>query len=115
MSEQNVQSLLTKMLLDNSDQENETVQILDFVKHNSVPITNEQASALFLLQEMGMHDIANYVLNIRTSMSPFKHFTNMVDKMTLANRIKGNAKLDNVLKQDANPGLKLNTEKAARG
>lgn len=110
-----VQDLMTKVLLEQNDSDNDTVQIMEFVRDNAVPINNEQAEAIFLLKELELDDIAEYVQTIRKQMNPFRNFTKMVEMMTLAHRIKGSAKLDNVLKQDANPGINLNTEKAARG
>lgn len=109
-----VQELLSKTLLDNNAEENETVQVLDFLAKNGVPLTNDQAKAMFLLQEFGMSDISNYVINVRQYMTPIKWLFKMVDKMTLADRIKGNAKLGNILKQNANPASGLNTEAAAK-
>jgi hypothetical protein len=106
-----VQSLLNKMLDETNSDDNETLQILEFIRNNGVPITSEQAKAMFLLQEMGMHDIANYTMNVRTLMTPVKKFFEMTDKLTLANRIKGNAKLGSVLKMDKNPAGSLNSDK----
>lgn len=107
-----VQSLLTKMLLDDDSKDNEMLDVLGFIRDNGVPITNQQAKALFLLQEFGLHDIANYTMNVRTMMTPVKKFFEMVSKLTLADRIKGNAKLSNILKANANPANGLNVDKA---
>lgn len=105
-----VQSLLNKMMLEQKNDDNETLQILEFIRDNGVPITSDQAKAMFLLHEYGMPDIANYVLNVRTTMTPVKKFFEMVNKLTLADRIKGNAKLGNVLKMEKNPAGSLQAD-----
>jgi hypothetical protein len=107
-----VQTYLTEMLLDNTSQDNEMLDILHFVRDNGVPLTSEQARGMFLLQEFGMADIANYVKNVRTLLTPFKKILDMVSKLTLADRIKGNAKLSGILKANANPANGLNVDKA---
>ena len=112
---ENVQDLMAKILLDSdSAAENETVQILQFVRENAVPINNDQAEAIFLLKEMGLSDIGDYVEKTRKTMMPFRSIIKFVEVLTMANRIKGTAKLNNVLKQEANPGTTLNFEKAAK-
>lgn len=98
-----VQDLLTKELLESSNDENEMLQLLTFLKDNGVPITNEQASAIYMLQEFGVGDLTSYVLNIRQHMTPTKKYYDLVNKLTLADRIKGNAKLSGILKANANP------------
>jgi hypothetical protein len=108
-----VQSLLTKMLLEQKSDDNETLQVLEFIKDNGVPLTPDQAKGIFLLQEMGMPDIANYVINVRTTMTPIKKFFEIVDKLTLANRIKGTAKLGNILRLDKNPAGGMQADKMA--
>lgn len=111
----NVQDLMSKLLLESNVTENDTVQILDFIRENGVPLNNEQVEACFLLDSMELQDISKYVHKVRKFMLPFKSIIKSFETMTLANRIKGTAKLDNVLKQDANPGLNLNFDKAAKG
>lgn len=110
-----VQDVMTKLLLEQSESDNDTVQIMEFVRDNGVPINNEQAEAILLLNEFGLNDISDYVQKVRVKMNPFRNFTKFLEMMTLAHRIKGSAKLDNVLKQDANPGVNLNFDKAAKG
>lgn len=107
-----VQDLLTKYMLDQTSEDNEMLQILEFVRDNGVPITPEQARGVLILQMYDLGDLANYFLNIRKIMTPFKLFQKMTEKLTLADRIKGNAKLGNILKANANPAGALNTDKA---
>lgn len=107
-----VQTLLNKMLLDDDGSENETIQLLTFTRDNGVPITNDQAAAMFLLNENGMADIANYMMNVRTTMLPLKSIFKMMNISTMADRIKGTMKLSNLMKANANPAGSLNVDKA---
>lgn len=83
---------------DDNKQNNELLEILDFTRINSVPLTDEQVKGMFLLHEFGLKDIAIYVDRIRPKLSPFRFFLRIIEKLTLADRIKGNAKLGNLLK-----------------
>jgi hypothetical protein len=105
-----VQDLMISDLLEEDDdsQGNETVEILEFMKQNGVPLTDYQAMGMFILHESGLSDIANYVLQIRPEMTPIKKYFTTIDKLTLADRIKGNAKLSNILKANANPANATN-------
>lgn len=101
-----VQDIMIQEMLEFDDEvntSNETLELLDFFKHNSVPLTETQTMALFQLQENGLDDVANYIFNIRSHMAKPSFFYKLVDKLTLANRIKGNAKLKDILKANANP------------
>ncbi|MNO48611.1 hypothetical protein D3C76_389490 [compost metagenome] len=97
-----VQDVLIEELLEVND-DNEMIQVLDFVRKNGVPLTQSQAQAAFLLQEYGLSDIPMFAETIRAQMTPVSRFYKMVDKLTLADRIKGNAKLSGLLKANANP------------
>ncbi|MNN89517.1 hypothetical protein D3C81_2073440 [compost metagenome] len=88
------------------------LQILEFVRDNGVPLTPQQARGVMILNMYDLPDLANYFLNVRKIMTPFKLFKQMTEKLTLADRIKGNAKLGNILKANANPAGALNTDKA---
>jgi hypothetical protein len=107
-----VQDLIQKELLTENSDDNETLQIMEFMRDNGVPITNFQASGMFLLRENGIEDLANYVMNVRQHMTPTKKFFELVSKLTLADRIKGNAKLSGILKANANPANALNVDRA---
>lgn len=99
---QTVQETLIADLLESSD-DNEMIQVLEFMRKNGVPMTQSQAVATFLLQESGLDDIANFIQVVRPQMTPTSKYFKMTDKLTLADRIKGNAKLSNLLKANANP------------
>lgn len=104
MTEQlSVQDLMTKELMFETSEDNETLQLLQFMRDEGVPLTNHQAAGLFLLKQNGLSELANYVMNIRRQMTPTKKFFDLVNKLTLADRIKGNAKLSGILKANANP------------
>lgn len=112
-----VQEIMIEDLLESND-DNEMIQVLDFVRKNGVPLTQSQAIGAFMLQECGLSDIAGFVQTIRTQMTPTQKFFKMTDKLTLADRIKGNAKLSNLLKANANPansvGVPMSIEKGLK-
>lgn len=111
------QEFMIEDLLESSD-DNDMLQVLNFVKQNGVPMTQDQARATFLLNEMGLHDLASFVTAVRPSMTPVSRYFRMTDKLTLADRIKGNAKLGNLLKANANPanqqGVPMGIEKGVK-
>lgn len=106
MTRQNtVQDLMISDLLEFNDDsaKNETIEMLDFMKQNGTPLTKDQAQAFFLLQEFQLFDIAQFVNTLRPNVTNPKMYFQTIDKITLADRIKGNAKLSNLLKANANP------------
>lgn len=106
MSEMNVQELIKQELFTDTTEKNDNdmLQILEFMKVNGVPLTQDQTMGMFLLNEMGLGDIAVYANQMRPEMTPTKKYYDMVNKITLADRIKGSARLDKLLKaQVANP------------
>ncbi|MNC30923.1 hypothetical protein D3C81_1001750 [compost metagenome] len=110
-----VQEIMIKELLETGD-DNEMIQALEFVRNQGVPLTNMQAAGQFLLVEAGITDVFTYVTTVRKMMTPVKLYYRLIDKLTLADRIKGNAKLSNLLKANANPangvtGVPLSIEK----
>jgi len=98
-----VQDLIQRELMDSKSEENEMLQLLEFTRDNGVPLTPQQAAAIFILRENEIDDLANYVLHVRTKMTPIRKFFDLISKLTLADRIKGNAKLSGILKANANP------------
>lgn len=83
---------------------NELLELVQHVQNNGVPLTEDQVQANFLLHEMGLGDIAQYSMAIRPQLTPMSVINKLIDKITLADRIKGTAKLGNLLKaQVANP------------
>jgi hypothetical protein len=107
-----VQDLLTDELLNSSS--NETVEILEFIKKNGVPLTDHQVRAVFMLNELELGDIADFALSVRPLLTSTKKYFEIVNKLTLADRIKGNAKLSSILKANANPANAVN-QKGADG
>jgi vancomycin permeability regulator SanA len=99
VKEQTVQDHMTEELLVEDHQGNELVEVMSFFKDNGVPLTNHQAKAIFILQEHGIDDLANYIVNVRRKMTPVKRIYELINKLTLADRIKGNAKLSKILGQ----------------
>lgn len=106
-----VQDLLIKDFLENEeDNSNEMVQILDFTKNNGVPLTKQQVLGFLQLRENGLHDIADYAFSMKKQVTPVRFFFDMVSKITLADRIKGSAKLSHLMKATANPAGTLRPE-----
>ncbi|MCY7487901.1 hypothetical protein [Paenibacillus alvei] len=99
---QTVQDIMTSELLESST-ENEMIEVLDFVRMHGVPLTTYQAQAMYLLQDAGLEDLAVHIASVRSQMTPVKRYYEMTNKLTLADRIKGNAKLGQLLKANANP------------
>jgi hypothetical protein len=78
--------------------DNQLLDLVDYTRIHGVPISEEQAQASFILLENGLGDVAKYAFGLRPSMTPTKKLFDMVNKVTLADRIKGNAKLSNIVK-----------------
>lgn len=105
-----VQDLMIKDLMEEEEekQQNELLELMDFVQVNGVPLTDQQVKGMFFLNECGISDLANYVMAIRPQLTPSKKIFKLIDKLTLADRIKGNAKLGNLLKANmANPSQNI--------
>ena len=77
---------------------NEMLELLYFMQQNGVPLRNEQVKAMFLMQEMGVGDIAKFMVDMKPKVTPFQRFFELINKITLADRIKGNAKLSGLIK-----------------
>ncbi|XNJ14905.1 hypothetical protein H0242_31545 (plasmid) [Bacillus thuringiensis serovar sumiyoshiensis] len=77
---------------------NEMLELLHFMQENGVPLRNEQVKAMFLMQEMGVGDIAKFAVDMKPKVTPFQRFFELINKITLADRIKGNAKLSGLVK-----------------
>lgn len=103
---ENVTELVFKELLEDDIQSepNELLQLLMYYQQNGVPLTEEQVKAMFLLKENGLGDIATFANTVRPSMTKPKFFMKLIEKITLADRIKGNAKLSNLLKANMAAG-----------
>jgi hypothetical protein len=82
----------------NTNTTSDMVELLEFVRVNATPLTNNQVEAMFLLNEFGLEDIARYMNNVRPFVTPKKNYYDMVSKITLADRIKGTAKLKDIMK-----------------
>lgn len=79
-------------------EKNEMLELLHFIKDSGVPLKNEQVEGMFLLQESGVGDIARFMVDIKPKVTPFQRFFELINKITLADRIKGNAKLSGLIK-----------------
>ncbi|HFK1690999.1 hypothetical protein [Bacillus sp. B4-WWTP-NA-D-NA-NA] len=77
---------------------NEMLELLHFMQQNGVPLKSEQVQAMFLMREMGVGDIAKFMVDMKPKVTPFQRFFELINKITLADRIKGNAKLSGLIK-----------------
>jgi hypothetical protein len=99
-----VQELLTQdFFKEENENKNELIEVLEFTRLHGVPLTKEQVRGILILRENGLEDLAIYALNMKSLVTPTRKYFNMVNKLTLADRIKGNAKLSSILKANANP------------
>lgn len=100
-----VQDLFISDLLhvDDDSGSNETVELMEFMRKNATPLTRDQITAMLLLRESGLDDLANYMNAIRPMTVKPNVYYDMINKLTLADKIKGNAKLSHLLKANANP------------
>lgn len=84
---------------------NDVVELLDFLRLHSTPLDNSHIEATFLLRTMSLDgvvdfsDLINHVLTMKQFTASKKDYFKMIDKLTLADRIRGNAKLSTILKQ----------------
>jgi len=108
-----VQDIMIEDLLQTAEEKsNETLDLMNFMRSSGTPLTKEQLQGFMLLEENGLGDIANYVYNARRLVTPVSLYYKILDKLTLADRIKGNAKLSHLLKASANPANGLKPEDA---
>lgn len=101
---QDVYSVLFKEYENNEIQsEGELMQMMNFLKYNGNPFTAEKIEGIYLLNSFNedneFTDLINYLYNVNSETVPVEIYYNMVNKLTLADRLKGNVKLSNVLKQ----------------
>lgn len=104
--------IINEILEDDELKSNETLDLLKFMQYNSTPLTEEQFTAILLLTENGLSDIAQMALNMKFLATPQKTYMSTIEKLTLADRIKGNAKLSHLVKSDglANPAGQLKAQ-----
>lgn len=81
-----------------SSPENEMLEMCYFIQKNGVPLKNQQVEGTFLLTEMGLGDIPKFMMEMKPKVTPFQRFFELINKITLADRIKGNAKLSGLVK-----------------
>ncbi len=108
---ESVQDILIKDFLETDEENsNEMVQLLTFINDNGTPLTKDQIQSFFILHENGLSDIADFVYSLKKRVTPSRLFFDMVAKVTMADRIKGNAKLSHLMKASANPAQNLKPE-----
>jgi hypothetical protein len=112
MTKITVQDFMTKDLFEDDVEEkkNELLELLDFTRLNGVPLTDHQVRAFMILNENGLSDLANYANGVRPMVTPTSKYMKLIDKLTLADRIKGNAKLGKLLENQNNPAGAVNAQ-----
>lgn len=108
--EKTVQDYMQEELLEDDVQHsaNEMLEIMEFMKRTAVPLTEEQVKASFLLHENDLSDIAFYMERQRPKLTPTSIIFKLIDKFTMADRIKGTAKLKDLMKASAsNPSQQV--------
>jgi hypothetical protein len=100
-----VQDLIQREIFEESqNSNNEMLELIEHVQRNGISLTDDQIKAWFLLKENGLEDIAMYMNAVRPMATPVKLIFDLINKITMADRIKGTAKLDKILKaQVASP------------
>lgn len=98
-----VQDVIYKEFYEEEEKEkdtgnNEMLELLYFIQESGVPLKSEQVEAMFLMQEMGVGDIAKFMVDMKPKVTPVQRFFDLINKITLADRIKGNAKLSGLVK-----------------
>lgn len=100
----NAQDAIKAMFEDDTSETNETLQLLNFIKNDGTPLTENQIKAQLLINEFPeLEDINKLMLYHKQHVTPVTLFFKLIDKLTLADRIKGNAKLSHLMKANANP------------
>lgn len=101
--------ILKEILQDEEMKSNETLDLLQFMQYNSTPLTKSQFQAMLLLNENGLDDLSSLMLEMKHLSTPQKTYFSTIEKLTLADRIKGNAKLSHLVKSEgmANPAGQL--------
>lgn len=106
---EDLQEFLFRDLYDDDTNSNyELESLLNFIRLNTVVLSVEQIKAMFLLNEFGLGDICTYVNAMRGHMVSRKDYLCFVDSLTLGNRVKGTAKLEQILKStNSNTDIKV--------
>ncbi|MED3351211.1 hypothetical protein P4388_21700 [Bacillus thuringiensis] len=96
-----VQEVMIEEFYEKGEEEvnnNEMLEMCHFIHKNGVPLKNQQVEGTFLLTEMGLGDIPKFMMEMKPKVTPFQRFFELINKITLADRIKGNAKLSGLVK-----------------
>lgn len=106
---EDLQEFLSRDLYDNDlNSDYELESLLNFIRLNTVPFSSDQIKAIFLLNEFGLGDIGRYLNAMRGHMVVKKDYLAFVDSLTLGNRVKGTAKLEQILKStNSNADIKV--------
>lgn len=107
------QDVFQAEFLENDEQKsNETIDLLEFMRLNSTHLSTEQMNSIIILHENGLDDIAQYIFMFKKYSTRQSTFMETINKLTMADRIKGNAKLSHLMKSDglANPASSIKAQ-----
>lgn len=95
-------------LEDNTENSNATINVFDFLRREGTPLSHSQMNAMMLLSENGLDDIALKIADNRKYTMTKADYDETLGKMTLADRIKGTAKMSHLVKEGmANPAVNI--------
>lgn len=102
----------SEFLEDDEKSSNETLDLLHFMQHNSTHLSKKQMQAIVMLNEFELPDLAQLTLNFKYLATPQQTYMSTIEKLTMADRIKGNAKLSHLVKSDGlgNPAQNLKAQ-----
>ena len=103
LKNEDVQALLSRDLFQEDGNSNETLELLKFFKQESTHLTNDQVQGILMLYENDLGEVAQYVMQMKQFTVREKSYIDLIKTLTLADRIKGNAKLSHLMKANANP------------
>lgn len=85
----------------------EMVEVLNFMEKHSVPLTDRQVAGIAFLKYLDQRrnqklftPIGNTVLYHAKDIASPRVFIDVIESMTLADRIKGNVRMNNLFKND---------------
>lgn len=98
----NAQDTLNKLFLEDDEaSSNATLDLFRFMKNESTPLNENQLKALYMLESNGLSDLAHFAIQSRSLVTHNSIYFKTLEKLTLADRIKGNAKLSHLVKSTA--------------
>lgn len=106
-----VQDMLQNLFEEDTQDSNETLELMKFIKQEGTPFTTSQIKGMLLLSQYEeTKDLVKPVVQFKQHVTPSKLYFDLIGKLTLADRIKGSAKLSHLMKATSNPAQTLKPE-----